>query len=69
MAEYEACLNDVPPFLDMTLASLPTCEMLNALSALAVLNLPNTLPPSCKTFQMKCGGVAIGGLPRPPTGP
>ena len=66
VAEYEACLNDVPPFLDQTLAMLPTCEMLNRLSVLTILNLPNTLPASCKTFQSKCAGVPIGGLP--PTG-
>ena len=66
VGEYETCLNDVPPFLDMTLATLPTCEMLTRISILSVLNLPNTLPASCKTFQSKCAGVPIGGIP--PTG-
>jgi hypothetical protein len=66
VAEYETCLNDVPPFLDMTLAMLPTCQTLTRLSILSVLNLPNTLPASCKTFQSKCAGVPIGGIP--PTG-
>jgi hypothetical protein len=71
VSEYETCLNDIPPFVDQTLAMLPTCETLNRISILLVLNIVNTLPPSCKTFQMKCGGVSIGGLPRPgaPTGP
>jgi hypothetical protein len=66
VAEYEACLNDMPAFVDQTIATLPSCETLNRLSLLAVLNIANTLPPTCRTFQMKCRGAAIGGLP--PTG-
>jgi hypothetical protein len=69
VAEYEACLKDVPPFVDQTLAMLPTCETFTRLSILAVVNLPNTLPPSCKTFQSKCAGVPIGGIPPVPPMP
>jgi hypothetical protein len=61
VAEYEACLNDVPPFVDQTVAMLPTCETVSQLSLLSLLAVANTLPPSCKTFQMKCGGA--GGIP------
>jgi hypothetical protein len=63
VAEYEACLNDLPPFVDQTLPMLPSCETLNAISILAVANLINTLPATCRTFQMKCRGATIGGLP------
>jgi hypothetical protein len=66
IAEYEACLTDVPAFVDRTLATLPTCETLNVIAILSLANITNTLPDTCKTFQMKCRGASIGGLP--PTG-
>jgi hypothetical protein len=67
VAEYEACLNDVPPFVDQTASTLPRCETLNRLSLLSLLGLANSLPPSCRTFQMKCGGAGIPGIPGVPT--
>jgi hypothetical protein len=66
VGEYEACLNDVPAFVDKTLETLPTCETLNLIAILSLANITNTLPDTCKTFQMKCRGASIGGLP--PTG-
>lgn len=63
VAEYEACLNDVPTFVDKTAPMLPSCETVNRFSALALLGLVNSLPMSCKTFQMKCGLAGIPGIP------
>jgi hypothetical protein len=68
VAEYEACLNDVPAFVDKTSSMLPTCETLNPLSLLALASLVSTLPPSCQTFQMKCNVGGIPGIPGVPTG-
>lgn len=67
VAEYEACLNDVPSFVDKTAGMLPTCETLNPLSILALASLVSTLPPSCQTFQMKCNVGGIPGIPGIPT--
>ena len=67
VAEYEACLNDVPPFVDKTASMLPTCETLNPLSLLALASLVSTLPQSCQTFQMKCNVGGIPGIPGVPT--
>jgi hypothetical protein len=69
VAEYEACLNDVPPFVDSTAAKLPSCETVNRLSLLALVALANDLPMSCRTFQTKCGGAGIPGIPGVPTAP
>jgi hypothetical protein len=66
VAEYEACLNDVPPFVDQTASTLPRCETLNRFALLSLLGLVNSLPASCRTFQMKCGGAGIPGVPTPP---
>jgi hypothetical protein len=63
VGEYEACLTEVPAFVDRTLPSLPTCETLNLISLLGLANLINTVPEPCKTFQMKCQGASIGGIP------
>jgi hypothetical protein len=63
VGEYEACLAEVPAFVDRTLPSLPTCETLNLIAILGLANLANTLPEPCKTFQMKCQGASIGGIP------
>jgi hypothetical protein len=68
VAEYEACLKEIPAFVDRTIAMIPACDTLTALSLLSVINLPSTLPDTCKTFQMKCRGAAIGGLPTTPPG-
>jgi hypothetical protein len=68
VAEYEACLNDVPPFVDKTADNLPSCEGLNPLSLLALASLISTVPASCQTFQMKCGVAGIPGIPGIPTG-
>ena len=65
VAEYEACLNDVPPFVDRTIMNLPPCETLTRLSLISLLGLASTLPPTCQTFQMKCGGMGIPGIPVP----
>jgi hypothetical protein len=71
VAEYETCLNEIPAFVDKTISMIPACDTLTALSLLSVINLPSMLPESCKTFQMKCRGAPIGGLPTPgiPTAP
>jgi hypothetical protein len=69
VAEYEACLNDVPPFVDKSAASLPTCETLNPVSLLALASLVSTAPASCQTFQMKCGVAGIPGIPGIPGAP
>jgi hypothetical protein len=63
VAEYEACLNDIPPTVDMTLAALPTCDRLTQLGLLSLLSLVNNLPATCRTFQMKCAAVGIPGIP------
>jgi hypothetical protein len=68
VAEYEACLNDVPPFVDKTAGNLPTCESLSPLSLLALASLISTVPASCQTFQMKCGVAGIPGIPGIPPG-
>jgi hypothetical protein len=69
VAEYEACLNDVPPFVDRTIAALPRCDSLTQLSLLSLLALTTTLPPTCQTFQMKCGGAGLPGIPGLPGAP
>ena len=63
VGEYEACLTDIPPFVDSTLTTLPSCESLSLVAILSLANLTSTLPETCKTFQSKCRGAAIGGLP------
>ena len=68
VAEYEACLNDVPQFVDRTIMNLPRCETLTQLSLISLLGLASTLPPTCQTFQMKCGGMGIPGIPVPMNG-
>jgi hypothetical protein len=65
VAEYEFCLNDIPAFVDRTIPMIPACDTLTAISLLSVINLPSMLPESCKTFQMKCRGAPIGGIPTP----
>lgn len=65
VAEYEACLNDMPPFVDKTLETLPKCETLTQLGLLSLLGLQSTLPATCQTFQTKCGGAGIPGIPTP----
>ena len=67
VAEYEACLNDVPAFVDQTAATLPTCDTVNQLSVLALLGVVNGLPATCKTFQMKCPVAGIPGIPGIPS--
>jgi hypothetical protein len=69
VAEYEACVNDMPPFIDSTAATLPACETVNRLSLLSLLALVNSVPASCRTFQMKCGGAGLPGIPGIPTAP
>ena len=68
VGEYEACLRDMPGFIDQTNATLPTCATVTRLSLITVLGVINTAPASCKTFQMKCGGAGIPGVGTPPTG-
>lgn len=68
VAEYEACLNDIPPSVDMTLASLPTCDRVTRLGLLGLLSVVNNIPPTCRTFQMKCSAVGIPGIPGMPAG-
>lgn len=63
VAQYEACVNDLPPFLDKTAATLPTCETLSPLALLSLASLLTTVPASCQTFQMKCGLSLPGGIP------
>jgi hypothetical protein len=67
VAEYEACLNDIPPTVDMTLTALPTCDKVTTLGLLSLAGLANSIPMSCRTFQMKCSAVEIPGVPGIPT--
>jgi hypothetical protein len=68
VAEYEACLNDIPPAVDMTLTALPTCDKVTTLGLLSLAGLANSLPATCRTFQTKCSAVDIPGIPGIPGG-
>jgi hypothetical protein len=54
VAEYEACMNDMPGYLEDTLEVLPTCETLTLADITSdTLPVPET-PASCVTLQEKC---------------
>jgi hypothetical protein len=67
VAEYEACMNDFPGAFDRTLEAIPTCSALTLTSVVQTgLDAMSILPDSCATYQARCPGARIAGLPTVP---
>ncbi|HEY4156577.1 MAG TPA: hypothetical protein VGM29_00710 [Polyangiaceae bacterium] len=64
IADYQACLNQVPGVLSALSASLPACSALTAASSTQLLTGLGTLmqPAACTTLDAKCPGAdPLGG--------
>jgi hypothetical protein len=67
VAEFEACLNDFPTSFDRTLAAIPACsELTLGRVAQTGVDAMSFLPDSCATYQARCPGARIAGLPSLP---
>jgi hypothetical protein len=63
VAEYEACLTAVPGLIDSALAAIPSCNNLTPAALQGSGAQTVTAPAACKTFEMKCPGFSVAGLP------
>lgn len=66
VAEYEACLNELPGTVSALNAAVPTCDRVMNRQALTALGLAiGALGPACMNLDRKCPG-ALGAITMPP---
>jgi hypothetical protein len=68
VAEYEACLNELPGTTSTLDKLIPRCESVNRQSLAALAFAVASIGPACQTLNSKCPGV-LGGITMPPVPP